>query len=242
MTNEATFEIRQLALDDHVIEYGVMGAGPAVVLLAGRGGCALEQFPALGRALAAAGLRAVAVNLRGVGASSGALANLTLHDLADDLAALIERLDAPVHVVGRAFGNRVARCLASDYPHFVRSLTLISAGGLIAPSRDTRATTKVRQRTPPMRYWREAGAAHQRAGVTTPVAHWWSGGAAPMFVIQGLDDRIAVPANGRQLAAAHPTRVQLLEVPEAGHFVLFERADIVIPAIVDYITAVTPKS
>ena len=33
---------------------------------------------------------------------------------------------------------------------------------------------------------------------------WWAGGNAPMLVVQGLQDRIAVPENGRLLAAERP--------------------------------------
>jgi pimeloyl-ACP methyl ester carboxylesterase len=39
-----------------------------------------------------------------------------------------------VHLVGHAFCNRIARCLAVDQPPLVRSVTLLAAGGLIGPS------------------------------------------------------------------------------------------------------------
>jgi pimeloyl-ACP methyl ester carboxylesterase len=54
--------------------------------------------------------------------------------LAADVAGVLETMDCgPAHLVGHAFGNRVARCLAVDRPSLVRSVTLLAAGGLIVP-------------------------------------------------------------------------------------------------------------
>jgi pimeloyl-ACP methyl ester carboxylesterase len=51
------------------------------------------------------------------------------------VAGVLEALDCgPAHLVGHAFGNRVARCLAVDRPSLVRSVTLLAAGGLIGPA------------------------------------------------------------------------------------------------------------
>ncbi len=217
-----------------VIECGALGTGPPVILLPGRGGSGPEQFDQLGVALAGGGFRAVAMNPRGVGASNGPLDDLSLHDLADDVAAVINSIGGPAHVVGRALGNRIARCAAVNHPALVKSLSLISAGGLVPPvARRTTAQPPTRRR--PRNRWHQAGLAHEHAAQTTPVDEWWSGGDAPILVIQGLDDHVAVPQNGRQLAAAFPNRVRLLEIPAAGHMVLFERPDLVIPAVLSFI-------
>ena len=63
-----------------------------------------------------------------------------MHDLAADVAGVLEAVDcgAAAHLVGHAFGNRVARCLAVDRPSLVRSVTLLAAGGLIGPTNATR--------------------------------------------------------------------------------------------------------
>ena len=72
--------------------------------------------------------------MRGVGGSSGSLDGITVHDLAADVAGVLEAMDCgPAHLVGHAFGNRIARCLAADRPALVRSVTVLAAGGLIAP-------------------------------------------------------------------------------------------------------------
>jgi pimeloyl-ACP methyl ester carboxylesterase len=60
---------------------------------------------------------------------------LTLHDLANDVAGVIKLLGVgPVHILGWAFGNRIARCVAEDHPHLVKSVILLAAGGRIPPS------------------------------------------------------------------------------------------------------------
>jgi len=66
-------------------------------------------------------------------------------------------------------------------------------------------------------------AAQRQASHGTPPGPWLAGGEAPMTVIQGLDDRIAPPENGRTLARKLGPRVTLHEVADAGHFLLLER-------------------
>ena len=56
-----------------------------------------------------------------------------------------------------------------------------------------------------------------------------------MLVVQGLEDHIAVPENGRRLAADYPERVRLREIPDAGHGVLFERPQDVIAEVLAFV-------
>lgn len=205
-----------------------------MILLPGRGGSGLEQFAQLGAALAGGGFRAIAMNPRGVGVSNGPLDGLSLHDLADDVAAVIHSVGSPVLIVGRALGNRIARCSAAGYPALVKSLSLISAGGLV-PSTERTMAAKTSTKRPRLNHCRQAGLAHEHAAQTTPLTEWWSGGEAPILVVQGLDDHIAVPENGRRLAAEFPKRVRLREIPRVGHLALFERPDLVIPEVLSFI-------
>ncbi|MGH0031187.1 MAG: alpha/beta fold hydrolase [Myxococcota bacterium] len=221
------------------LEVGVLGEGPPVLLLPGLGLPGTEEFRVLGPALAAAGYRAWALNPRGVGRSRGPLRRLTLHDLADDAAALARHAGAPVHVVGRGFGNRVARCLAADHPEQVRRVCLIAAGGLVPPL-PTPKRTAPRSGGRPKRRWPEVRRAQKRASDATPLADWWDGGSAPLLVIQGLDDTTAPPENGRRLAHDHPERVRLVEVADAGHEVLHQQSDRVAREILAFL-AETPE-
>jgi len=210
-------------------------------MLPGRGGEGSEQFQLLGKALAAAGYSAIAVNPRGVGLSRGPLDSLTLHDYARDLAAVQDALGSAAHVVGRALGNRIARCFAADYPGKVKSLILMAAGGLIPPGAP-RARKNTRTPVPRLHHWREAGIAQEQAAQSTPLDEWWHGGQAPMLVLQGLQDHIAVPENGRRLAREFPKRVRLREIENAGHLMLFEYPEIVIPEVLAFLEAIEQVS
>ncbi|GAG46660.1 unnamed protein product, partial [marine sediment metagenome] len=119
------------------IEANINGTGEIIILLAA-GGQDASSFASFTPLLNKAGYRTVAINRRGFAGSKGPLKNLTLHDLADDIAGVIKKLgENPVHVLGWAFGNRVARCLAEDHPHLVKSVILLAAGGEVPPEPET---------------------------------------------------------------------------------------------------------
>ena len=236
------------------IEAIVNGTGDVVVLLAGLGGeaSAYDEFTPI---LTKAGFKTVAINLRGIAGSKGPLENITLHDLAKDVAGVIKLLGGiPVHVGGWAFGNRVARCLAEDHPHFVKTLTLLAAGGKAPPDQEalinlgklfnTNLSNKERMEAARLslfspstdaetvykamsggRSWPKATAAHSKANRSTSVMDWWNGGQAPMLVIQGLDDLIAIPENGEILKRDNRERVKLINIERAGHSLVREKAN-----------------
>jgi len=122
------------------IELLAQGEGPAIVLLPSLGRGA-EDFDDLAPRLAAAGLRVLRPEPRGIGRSEGPAEGLTLYDLAADVAAAIEA-DARgsaagrVIVAGHAFGNWVARALTAIRPDLVRAVILLAAsvGTEIDPS------------------------------------------------------------------------------------------------------------
>src|SRR6516225_7561475 len=124
---------RSIDVGDATLDCTLCGLGAPVVLLA-NAGCSTGYFDHLARALVTGGFQTISINMRGVGGSCGSLDGATLHDLAGDVAGVIKAIGCgPVHLIGHAFGNRIARCLAVDRPSLVRSVTLLAAGGLIAP-------------------------------------------------------------------------------------------------------------
>jgi pimeloyl-ACP methyl ester carboxylesterase len=193
----------KVEVGEAIFEAVIYGVGDTVVLLPG-GGCSSRYFDTFARGLAEAGFRAVAVNPRGIGGSTGPLEGITLHDLAADIAGVIAALDgAPAHVLGLAFGNRVARCLATDRPALVRSVILLAAGGLVAPDLESEAAVQQMFRqdlTEPERLeimkvvylspaadprvllqleqWPGVAAAQIAASRATPLEAWWEGGPA----------------------------------------------------------------
>lgn len=79
--------------------------GPSLLMLAslGRPGTDFDEVAA---ALAGKGFRVTLPEPRGLGGSEGPMEELTLHDLAEDVAHIIERVArAPVALAGHAFGT-----------------------------------------------------------------------------------------------------------------------------------------
>jgi pimeloyl-ACP methyl ester carboxylesterase len=111
------------------------GSGPAIVILPSLGRGA-NDYDAVAAYLAADGFRVLRPQPRGIGGSSGPLTGLTLHDYAADVAAVIaqEVPDGKAVVVGHAFGNFVARMLATDHPERVRAVVMAAASAGKVPA------------------------------------------------------------------------------------------------------------
>jgi len=256
--------VERVAVGSKIIETSVWGSGEPVLLLPGLGWSA-SAFELLGPALASAGYHAIAMNPRGIRGSTGRLQNLTLHDYANDVAELVtaQKLGR-VHVLGWAFGNRVARVTANDHPDMVASVILLAAGGRVAP--DPEAQLALNALVDPLvpkdrvaelaklvlfgpeatnlaRFlalhdeWPEAQAAESAAARASPFEEWWAGGSSTMLVVQGLNDRSAPVGNGRALKKEFPNRVELVELPRLGHAALFEAPDVVAAAVVRFLKA-----
>jgi pimeloyl-ACP methyl ester carboxylesterase len=62
--------------------------------------------------------------------------NLTLHDLAHDVAAVIRNAGdgGPAIIVGHAFGSWVARMTAIDHPELVRGVVIVAAAAKAYPA------------------------------------------------------------------------------------------------------------
>jgi len=233
------------------VEYFSVGKGETVVLLPG-GGLNVSYMEGLPQSLSEAGYRAVRINPRGAGASKGSADDVTLHDLAGDVAGVIEALDVgPVHVAGHAFGNRVARMLAADRPELVRSVMLLAAGGRVAATPEADAALKVvfsptateEQYLAAMKYMvgdpkdakvagdaltrsraPGAGGIQARAATTVPVDEWWApAGTIRYLALQGSNDLAAPPENGVMLQKDLGDRVTLVTMKGAGHLMLVTR-------------------
>ena len=100
-----------------MVQTAVDKTGRLDVLFNNAGGRGAADFDFLAKELNTAGWRTVSINPRGAGNSKGSLEDVTLHTYAEDVSEIIKNLDGiPAAVLGHAFGNRVARCFAADYP------------------------------------------------------------------------------------------------------------------------------
>lgn len=187
---------------------------------------------------------------------------------------MIQKLEEkPVHVVGWAFGNRVARCLAEDHPNLVKTVILLAAGGRVpskpevskyyailgnpessieersealkflyfSPSTPIETVNKVMRGPTASREVRQAhakaGRAHGKANRATLVMDWWNAGQAPMLVIQGLEDKTAIPENGHILKKENEQRVKLVNLEDVGHFMIYEQPQKIVEEIISFLSS-----
>ncbi len=183
-----------------------------------------------------------------------------LHDLATRVVAAIDEAGGDrVHLVGHAFGNRLARTVTADHPDRVRSLTLLAAGGLVELEPDiARSLVACFDEDLPADVhldhvaraffapgndptvwadgWLPDVAAHQRrAIVRTDRDDWWDAVAPDVLVVQALDDAIAPPVNGRRYVADHGDVATLVEIEDAGHAMLPEQPAAIATALLGFL-------
>jgi len=236
------------------------GDGEPVLMLPSLGRGAAD-FDDLAQRLARAGFHAIHPEPRGIAGSTGDLTGLSMADLAADAAAVIHAVaDGPVTIVGHAFGNRVSRMTATEYPHLVDSVVLLCCGGLVHPApeyaqalrdvfdvelsdEDHLAAVETAFFAPggdPSIWfdgWHGLVAACQGAAtVNQPVEHWWGAGGKDLLVVQPLEDVMAVPENAYRLAEEFGDRVTLVTVADAGHALLPEQPDAVEVAVRSWLT------
>lgn len=235
-----------------IFEFG--DSGELVICAAGNGRPA-AQFDEAAAQLAGEGFRVVTFNYRGIGRSDGPLDGVTLHDFADDVWRIADALGcATVHLLGKAFGNRVMRTASSDRPDRVATITLLAAGGAIPPSdevqikfrryfdpsisRDEWAQLHAEINYAPANAHLATAAAdlgthptvagaQAKAAERTPPEEWLHGGTAPMLVMVGLDDLVAPPENGLRLAESR-AGTTLVGLSNCGHSMLDEQPEIIL--------------
>jgi pimeloyl-ACP methyl ester carboxylesterase len=236
------------------LEVLIEGAGPDVILVpsALRGA---SDFAEVQDLLARAGYRTIAVNPRGIGKSTGPMDGATLRDAADDIAAIIRSLsDGPVHIVGHALGNAIARVTATHYPELIKTVTVMPAGGHdidhstlgdaienVGRCSDTTLSTEERLAAlricffapgnePPQSWldgWWPESSWLTAAMHASDAQEWWRAGGLPMLIVQPMDDTLCLVASGRKTAAALGDQVWYVEVPHCGHAILPEQPEVI---------------
>lgn len=241
---------------DAAIEYFVSGPRDSqrVIVLLPSFARSVSDFNELASALNDAGYKTIAINPRGVEGSSLPDMDMTLHDYAADVKAVLDAQDhTSVVIVAHAYGNRVARTFAHDYPDLSDGLVMLAAGGeKPTPKATSLAIMKAQVSTLPQRV-REEAVRFAFFARGNPVPAWWvsgwypkagfaqanatraiqtsrtdpmwvAGGNDPMVILEPAEDAAAAGA-GEVLLHRHPGRVQLKIVKDAGHALLPEQPD-----------------
>jgi pimeloyl-ACP methyl ester carboxylesterase len=240
------------------IAYLATGKGPAVLLLASLGRGA-EDFGRVAQLVADAGFRVLCPDPRGIGRSTGPMEGLTLYDLAEDAAAVLEAEGTgPALVAGHAFGNWVARALSAARPALVHGVVLLAAS--VTTNLDPAIRASIDGSFDPALSPAER-LAHLRRGYFAPghdASIWLSGWHPPVARMQraataatdqrwrrvaerhrtlyvaAAEDTIAPVPNLDQLRDALGEQVALTVVPDAGHALLPEQPEATAAALVGF--------
>jgi pimeloyl-ACP methyl ester carboxylesterase len=242
---------------DTQIEVLSQGAGPLIVLLPSLGRGA-EDFDAIAERVAAAGFRVLRPQPRGIGQSAGPMTGIDLHDYANDVAAVIEHAaDGPAFVVGHAFGNRVARLLATVRPDLVSAVALVAANvgrdpsppnvrAAIRTSADPAAPEDARLAALQFAFFApgndargwlagwypEVLAAERIAGDRTPREEDYAAGRAPVLYLQPDHDPLAHVDNAAEYQRALGERVTVVIIPHASHAAIAEQPAFIADALI----------
>lgn len=240
----------------------VKGEGPDVVLIASalRGA---GDFAQLQDDLADAGFRSIAIHMRGAGRSKGPQEEFDLADIARDIAGVIEELcDDPVHIVGHALGNIIARGTASFHPDLIRSVTVMPPGGhdlgkypvsdqvIAAMGRCHDASLGDAERCEALSIaffaagndpgcwlegWWPVSTVVSTAALKTDPEKWWRAGDNPILVLQPLEDAMSPRERGLDFIRAVGKRASYVEIPQCGHAILPEQPELVAKAVIAFL-------
>eukprot|EP01084_Bolivina_argentea_P270516 460003_1 len=197
--------------------------------------------------------------------------HISNHDYASDIMSVISSKNLEnekFHIIGHAFGNRIARTFAMDYPNNVSSCILLACGGggykipetiwnmlmkcylIILPDwYRLKCIKKVffsaNNNVP--RHWidgyyiRSIYYNGTYAVTNTPFEDFWSGGNVPILVIEGENDIIAPPhETGQKLHNQYgDKRIKRIVLPNAGHALLAEQTDLIYTSIKEFLESLS---
>lgn len=248
------------------IETYVQGSGPAVVMLPSTGRDGGEDFDDVAARIATAGFTVLRPQPRGIAGSTAPRGGESLHDLARDVAVVIETLgDGRAVIVGHAFGHFVARMTAVDHPALVRGVVLAAAaaatyapeiaaapgraGNLDLPEADRLAALRLaffapgHDARPWLHGWypatqRMQADSREKAGVKQ--SDWWSAGTAPLLELIPANDPFKPRDRWEEMRESYGDRVKTVVIPDASHALFPEQPEAVAEAIVAWMRTLPP--
>ncbi len=250
--------MRETVTYDNVsIDLTSEGKGPLIVLLPSRGRD-LDDFDQVAAGLAKAGFRVLRPQPRGAGISRGPTEGIRLQDLARDVAFIIERERAgPALIAGHAFGNWVARMVATDHRHLVRGVALLAAAAKTFPEslrldvqqsasaslpHETRLEALRRSFFLPghdasvwLHGWApEANRIQGLASAATRQAEYWQAGGVPILDVVPDSDPFKPQEKWFESREEFGDRVTVTIIPRASHALIPEQPQAVVDAIVSW--------
>ena len=242
------------------IDTYVDGTGPVLAILPSYGRDGGGDYDDITARIVQAGWTVLRPQPRGVARSTGPMTGVTLHDLADDVAAVLREFGgSPAVLLGQAFGQALARMLATDYPDLVRGVVLAASqaskvppdvvgtpfvvGDLSRPE-DERLAVLSRAFFAPgndARAWLRGWypdtlqMQHVAAKAVEPSAYW-ACGTALMLEVFGALDPFKPRAYWSELRDQFRDRVTSVIIEDASHALFPEQPDRVAEAVLPWLS------
>lgn len=254
-------------IENHVRIYSLTkGQGDYVTILPslGRG---VEDFTeeyhsTITTRLVKSGYQVVLIQPRGIGSSTGDLipAHASMSGFAQDIMDTLDKLGIKkLSFIGHAFGNRVARTIATLYPNSVDKLVLMASGGdddlaldqrkCLLGSFDLNLPRQERldaiqcaffaQGNDPSIWYTgwypKLALAQINASQMTNGNFFKKAGGKEFLLLQASEDFIAPPeSNGLKLKEELGDQVIYVEIPHTGHALSSEEPDLISDYIINY--------
>ena len=237
----------------------VDGQGPALVILPSYGRDGGADYDDINGRLVQAGWKVLRPQPRGVAGSTGPMTGVTLHDLADDVAAVIRSLgEGSAVLLGHAFGHALSRMVATDHPDLVEAVILAASqaskvppdiaktplivGDLTRPEDERLAVLREaffapeHDARPWLAGWYPATLKMQHeAAQAVPLAAYWACGRAPMLEVFGALDPFKPKAFWPELRDQFGDRVTSVMIEDASHALFPEQPDFVAQAVLPWL-------
>lgn len=251
----------------HLRIYGPKGPAQGHVVLVPSLGRGVEDFTevygsSLTSKLARHDFCVVLLQPRGIGKSTlgQGSRNRRLSVFAEDIRGALDEIGvAQAHIAGHAFGNRVARAFATQFPERVQDVTLLAAGGQrpLSTKQAQVLTGIFSSDTPEQRRplvaraffadpeqadiwldgWHPEAAALQIEAALQPDVDFRRAAEKPLLILQPAQDFIAPAASaGELLNRELGDQATYREVLDSGHALLPEQPAVVAQQLIAFIS------
>ena len=222
------------------------GHGPAIVLIPSSQRDSLHETEFVAH-LVQAGFLVLRPQPRGMGQSVGPLNDISLFDLADDIAATIDACgNGRAVVLGHAFGHSVARVTDLRYPDKVRGVGQLAAAMRDAPpelfslldqAADAQHSPDIRMQAMEVAlfapgnsalawidgWYPQLRPAYRRAAQMTSSDQWWPVTNSPILDLQGAMDPWRAASSRMELSDVLGAKVTVRVIEGSSHAMLPER-------------------
>ncbi len=237
------------------------GRGKPVVLLPSQARDS-DDYDELALGLEKAGYLVLRPQPRGIGDSTGPLTGITLRDLAQDVARVIEAEAAGKAVIlGHAFGHYVARMVAHAFPGVVAGVVVAASAAKTYPAHLSKAVTEAGDPTLPdetrlaalrlaffapgndpacwLRGWHPHMQHVQRAArLAVAQETYWAGGAVPLLDLQAEFDPFKPAERRQEMRDEFGERVSIALVRNASHALIPEQPTAVVDATLSWMRSI----